>query len=67
MIVFTFSLECNGNECELLANSCECLRMAYEHYECLTNALFIPSDLNVNIAFWSVECHNDMFLVMIHF
>ena len=34
--------------------TCKCLRMAYQHYDCLTNALLIPSDLNANIAFFVV-------------
>ena len=32
------------------------LQMAYEHYDCLTNALLIPSDLNANIAILAVGC-----------
>ena len=39
-----------------VAITCKCMRMAYEHYDCLTNALLIPSDLNANIAFSAVWC-----------
>ena len=39
-----------------VASTCKCLRMVYENYDCLTNALLIPSDLNANLAFSAVGC-----------
>ena len=43
------------------------LENGIQDYDCLANALLIPSDLNVNIAFSAVGCRNNIFLVMIHF
>ena len=51
-----------------VSSTCKCLRMAYEDYNCLTNALLVPSDLNGILHFRSwvsqqhFHCH-DTFLV----
>ena len=51
-----------------VASTCRLLRMAYKHYDCLTNALLIPSDLNANIAFSAVGCRfgsqNGVFVIL---
>ena len=39
-----------------VTSTCKCLRMVYEKYDCLTNALLISSDLNADIAFSAVGC-----------
>ena len=57
----------DANGLPSVASTCKYLRMAYKHYERLTNALLIHSDSNVNIAFSAVECHDNISLVMIHF
>ena len=48
----TLGMDVNGLPTVVI--TCKCLRMAYQHYDCLTNALLIPSDLNANIAFFVV-------------
>ena len=44
----------DANGLSTVARTCKCLGMAYEHNDCLTNALLIPGD--VNIAFLAVGC-----------
>ena len=46
----------NSNSFPTVASTCKCLRMTYEHYDCLTNALLIPSDLNANNSYSAVWC-----------
>ena len=46
----------DGNILPTVVSTCKCLRMAYQHYDCLTNALLIPSNFNANTAFSAKEC-----------
>ena len=50
------ALGMDANGLPKVASTCKCLRMAYKHYDCLTNALLIPSNLSMNIAFSTVGC-----------
>ena len=46
----------DANSLPTVAITCKCLRMTYEHYDCFTNALLIPSDLNANDSYSAVAC-----------
>ena len=45
------ALRMRANNLPTLVSICKCLRMTYKHYDCLANALLIPSDFSANIAF----------------